>query len=518
MNPTSTRNIALLMVSRLISTAALTLAPSTFFPSEAVGQADATARAVVEARGKGASRPLPDAATRASLGVDFARPNGLIRALHGVNLGPLCYRGMVDLSRYHQELRLPLTRLHDVVWLNYDAVDISTIFRDFRNDPTDAANYQFEATDDYIAAIVKAGSPILYRLGESIEHTPRKYRVHPPSDPIKWAEICCAIIRHYNEGWASGFHHNIRYWEIWNEPENQPAMWTGTDEQFLQLYEVTAKAIKARWPDLKVGGPSFGYTGELSGEQLKPGAFLLAFLSRCRDRRLPLDFFSWHRYTKDPAELGRRAKALRQLLDAYGFAATESHLNEWNYLPKEDWHPITPAGQGQERERWETEMGGAKAAAFAAWALLALQDAPLDMANFYTAEVQAFGMFSRNGVPRKTYQAFRAFRGLLNTPNRVITPLCRSGQTAVCAGLNQDQNRAGVLLSQFEAPGPLTELVIAGLPWKGATACAWHMVDEHCDFDLVRHEMLPPDGRLRLPEMTGPSVVLLTLMPHESRP
>jgi hypothetical protein len=41
-------------------------------------------------------------------------------------------------------------------------------------------------------------------------------------------------------------------WEIWNEPENQPAMWTGTDDQYFQLYEVTAKAIKSRWPDLKV--------------------------------------------------------------------------------------------------------------------------------------------------------------------------------------------------------------------------------------------------------------------------
>ena len=64
----------------------------------------------------------------AKLTVDFSKTNGVIRPLHGVNLGPLCYRGMVDLSAYHRELALPLTRLHDVVWVNYDAVDISTIF------------------------------------------------------------------------------------------------------------------------------------------------------------------------------------------------------------------------------------------------------------------------------------------------------------------------------------------------------------------------------------------------------
>jgi xylan 1,4-beta-xylosidase len=82
------------------------------------------------------------------LTVDFSQTNGFIRPLHGVNLGPLCYRGMVDLSAYHRELGVPLTRLHDVVWVNSDAVDISTIFRDFRNDPAQPENYEFAATDD----------------------------------------------------------------------------------------------------------------------------------------------------------------------------------------------------------------------------------------------------------------------------------------------------------------------------------------------------------------------------------
>ena len=129
---------------------------------------------------------------------------------------------MVDLSAYHRELGVPLTRLHDVVWVNYDAVDISTIFRDFRNDPAMPESYEFAATDDYIAAVVKTGSSVLYRLGESIEHTPRKYRVHPPKDFGKWADICCAIIRHYNEGWVMCFTTD-QFWEVWDEPENQPA-------------------------------------------------------------------------------------------------------------------------------------------------------------------------------------------------------------------------------------------------------------------------------------------------------
>ncbi|MBI4578450.1 MAG: hypothetical protein HY718_02035 [Planctomycetes bacterium] len=47
-------------------------------------------------------------------------------------------------------------------------------------------------------------------------------------DFAKWAKICVNIIRHYNEGWADGFHYNIRYWEIWNEPNVGNSMRSGT--------------------------------------------------------------------------------------------------------------------------------------------------------------------------------------------------------------------------------------------------------------------------------------------------
>ncbi len=449
----------------------------------------------------------------AELTIDFSKTNGLIRPLHGVNLGPLCYRGLVDLSAYHRELHLPLTRLHDVVWVNADAVDISTIFRDFRNDPADPGSYDFAATDDYLAAVVQAGSPILYRLGESIEHTSRKYRVHPPADFSRWAEICCGLIRHYNEGWASGFRHQIRYWEIWNEPENRPAMWTGTDDQYFRLYEVTAKAIKARWPDLKVGGPSLGYTGELKEGQFKAGDFLLRFLRYCRDHQAPLDFFSWHRYAGNPADLVPRSRAIRNLLDEHGFTRTESHLNEWNYLPNEDWRPMMKEGQGLMRERWTAEMRGPKGAAFAAWALMSLQDAPVDMANYYTAEVQMFGMFNLSGVPQKTFYAFRAFHALLDTPRRVQTPPCVAGNIASCAGLHPQATHAAVLLSNFDTSGSPLQLRLRQLPWTTPTQFELFLVDARHDFQLARSGSLELDHPMKLPELQPASVVLLKLSP-----
>jgi hypothetical protein len=121
---------------------------------------------------------------------------GTIRPLHGVNNGPICFGGLVDLSSRFRELRIPVVRLHDCEWPNPAVVDIPTIFPDFRADPDDPASYHFERTDDYLQSILDVGADIVYRLGTSIEHTGRKYHVHPPSDIQKWADICVHIVRH----------------------------------------------------------------------------------------------------------------------------------------------------------------------------------------------------------------------------------------------------------------------------------------------------------------------------------
>jgi hypothetical protein len=107
----------------------------------------------------------------------------------------------------------------------------------------------FAATDDYISAIVKVGSPILYRLGESIEHTQRKYRVYPPKDFAKWADVCCSIIKHYNEEWAGGSRYDIRYWEIWNEPN-----WQFTPDFYAQLLMAASRAIHRADPQAQIVG------------------------------------------------------------------------------------------------------------------------------------------------------------------------------------------------------------------------------------------------------------------------
>ena len=258
--------------------------------------------------------------------------------------------------------------------------------------------------------------------------------------------ICLGIVRHYNDEWANGFRHNIRYWEIWNEPENRPAMWSGTDEDYFRMYAAAAIAIKAKFPEVHVGGPAVGFAGTLDDDRLAPSQFVRSFLDRCRNENLPLDFFSWHTYTNSPSELVQRASAIRRLLDESGFQHTENHLNEWNYLPDNDWSPML-GQQPQLRQAWFERIHGNEGAAFTAASLIGFQNAPLDAANYYSADIHGFGMFSEHGVPHRNYDAIRLFSQMMPTKERLAVSGKLPSAVAILAGTNPDRTQCRVLVS-----------------------------------------------------------------------
>lgn len=415
----------------------------------------------------------------ANVRVDFSTTIGAIRPLHGVNNGPITRGENADLSGYHATAGFPHTRLHDVHWPHPDVVDVSTIFPLFHADPDDPANYTFAKTDDYIAAIVRNKSQVIFRLGESIEPW-TTYHNHPPADFERWAKICVHIVRHYNDGWANGFRHGIVYWEVWNEPESA-FMWRGTRDQYFELYEVTARAIKAHDPQLRVGGPA---------ATDPEGAWVVPFLHYCRDRNVPLDFFSWHLYRGTPAAYAQGAAQVRRTLDEAGFTSAQSHLNEWRYWPTWEWlRPKDPKLYAGVRDKFAATVNQ-EGAGFVAVTLLGFQDVPLDVANYYTADTSAWGMFDAFGVPSPTYHAFRAFHELAQRPERVRSDGPSRHGVAVCAGLAPDKTSACVLIGQFHAAGEPVSVALGGLPWS-----------EQVDVELFRLDTAHDGGvaeRIRL--------------------
>ena len=432
-----------------------------------------------------------------TIAVDFAKPAGRIRAIHGVCNGPVAYGENPDLKPWFKEAGFPTARLHDCHWPSPDVVDVSTIFPLFHLDPDDPRNYTFAKTDAYIQGLVDCGTKIVYRLGQSIEHG-TAYHIQPPADMEKFARVCVNIVRHYNEGWADGFHHGIEYWEVWNEPEGK-GMWRGTQEEFFTLYETVAKAIEAHDPKLKVGGPA------LTSSAFQKNGWGRPFLARCRDRKLPLDFFSFHAYTVDHVALCREA---RKALDEFGFEKTETHLNEWRYAPTwEGLRPRTPEMFATVPE-WFRQGTNGRGGAFATSLLMRLQDERLDMANFYTVDTSRWSMFGTFGIRTPVYHAFRAFNELAKRPRRVACTVSaatsapadnalranvaavteanpggigatRASQPPVAvAGLAEDDRSAVVLVSTFDAAAGPRQITVTGLPWATTARVEALLVDD----------------------------------------
>jgi xylan 1,4-beta-xylosidase len=437
-----------------------------------------------------------------SVEIDFAAPAGDIRPLHGINKGPLHANGLIEVTEAHKRLKIPFTRLHDCHHPNPDVVDIHTIFPNPSADPSRPESYDFRATDEYLAAVRATGAQIIYRLGESIEHGTVKRFVHPPADPVHWAEICAGIVRHYNEGWADGHRYGIRYWEIWNEPENRPVMWTGSDARFLELYKVTALRLRKEFPTIKIGGVAFGYYGKFDGTRLEPSDFCLSFLNLCRRDSLPLDFFSWHCYTDQPGELVARARAVRSLLDSINFQKTESHLNEWNYLPDGKWDVVSRTAPPEVRQRAADRMTGAPGAAFLAASLIELQEAPVDIANFFHGECGLFGLFTETGAPQCNASAVEAFARMLETPRRVRSAGGLPGKLSVLAGMDAAKTKAAILVANLSGPEEI-EISLTGLPWAGESVVEVCTVDERHALERAGDSLV-----FRLPP---PAVALVTL-------
>ncbi len=453
------------------------------------------------------------------LTVDCSTITGTFRPLHGVNGGPLCAGETVDLTPLWKDAAIPSARLHDCEWPAPVVVDIHSVFPDFRDDARAAENYRFKPTDDYLAPILESGAKIVYRLGESIEHTRTKHFVHPPPDPRKWAEICLHIVKHYNDGWNEGYHHGIEYWEIWNEPENRPQMWTGTDDQFLDLYAVTAKTLKESYPDLKIGGPAVGGGFVRQGDDWTLSPFVVRFLDEVRQNNVPLDFFSWHTYTDRPLEYVDKAISLRKELDRRGFENAEIHLNEWNYLPDGDWASMLSQEDVKKRENWFRRLGGSEGAAFVASVLIELQDAPVDVANYFNGGINSFGLFNEYGAPKKTFYAFLAFRRLLDTPERIAVEGNRPNVRSLAAGRNSEKNAVSILIANLKDSEPSPTLTVDALPWTGPTLCEIFLLDETHDFEKVRSEEISADcSTITIDALPGksPSVVGIRLSPENN--
>ena len=383
--------------------------------------------------------------------VDASKTTGRLRSLLGVNGAPapgfhkpirFQFGGWnipeeTDATPGYREAGIDLIRTHDA----YGPGDVDARFPEAPNtlidgartdlsifpnpdaDPNDPASYRFEPTDRLIASIKGLGAEVIFRIGRS-----EGSNVDPPKDFDRYAEVVKHIVLHYNRGWANGYRYDIRYWEVWNEPDLGRLFWGGTPQEYFSLYGKIARAVKQADRRARVGGPAISRPND------NANPWLDEFLDYVRANRLPLDFYSWHWYatdSADPQDLVRIGRSVRTRLDQHGFRKTASMLNEWNYGLME---PIP---------------GDMHRASFVTSSLLYMQDAPIDVAALYRAD-NLFG--ARGTTPLKTGDALIALGRMKRTPYRLQAQGADENGFAVQAARSRDGKTLQVLISNYQVP------------------------------------------------------------------
>ena len=380
--------------------------------------------------------------------VEYDKVVGKFKIMHAVNNGPVKQPGSEQVRSNFDDFKsagIPYVRNHDASFTEEyggeHVVDVVAIFPDFDKDPFSPNSYDFTLTDEYIKSIIEANSKVFYRLGNKIEHWSKKYGVKVPTDYKKWAIVCEHVIKHYNEGWADGFYYGIEYWEIWNEADGiaidgTRPNWTGNNQDYFDFYNVAAGYLKDRFPNLKIGGPALTSAGSVE--------FMEGFLNalNASKKRVPLDFFSYHMYGKDPHVVVKDALFVRETLDRFGFAKTEMILDEWNYL-----------------DNWTDgfistiqTIIGTKGAAYQMAVMTEGQNSPLDMLMYYSAQPSCFnGLFDYYTFkPLKGYYAVLLYSELYKTINQVKA-FCADNDIYVLSAINSEKSHT--VITFYDAYG-----------------------------------------------------------------
>lgn len=275
--------------------------------------------------------------------IDTNNTQGEINHQINCNDGPLSLNGSKNFSSKLKELGVSTIRTHDY----YGPCDWHTIFPDWSKDENDPNSYSFSSTDEIISSIKANGFDVLFRIGTSWNSKENEYHNDPPgtirnengeithtadiNDFRKFATICKNIIRHYNNGWAYGYNYNIKKIEIWNEPSLYEHFWTGTPQQFYQMFNLVFNELKNYNSNLIIGGP--GLAGKSKKEYQED------LLNYFKNNNIDIDFFSWHTYgskiendtlIQSPEVVKERIEEINDDLESYGFKNLQTFCTEWN--------------------------------------------------------------------------------------------------------------------------------------------------------------------------------------------
>lgn len=159
--------------------------------------------------------------------------------------------------------------------------------------------YDFSRLDSAINSIIATGAqPLL-----SLSYTPDSKE---PSDWNQWNNLVKATAHRYSvEKNISGI-----YYEVWNEPDLFGGWHYAKSPNYSTLYINSARAVAdgAKGTIYKVGGPAT--TGYYNN-------WVKSLFATASNNKIPLDFISWHKYSKNIDDYLKDFDDLNKILSDY---------------------------------------------------------------------------------------------------------------------------------------------------------------------------------------------------------
>lgn len=362
-----------------------------------------------------------------------------------------------------------------------------------------------------------------------------KCNVTPPADEEEWVKLVRVTLRHLKERYGE---EEVALWpvEIWNEP-NLTTFWEGADlEKYLRLYEITSAAVRAELPKNKIGGPAVcGGNGIHDWER--------AFLSFCREKKLPLDFLTRHLYMAQtpehrgeymyhkmctPAQSLSELKESREVIDSFPeYRGMPMVVTEFNtsYNPR---CPIHDTVLNASIIAGMLSVLGDEAEAYSYWTFGdVFEESGIPYRPFHGG----FGLMAAGNIPKPTLWTFHFFREMAGEC------VYRDDQTLILRGKdgaydcllwNTEKGKTEVCLS-LPAEGEMTAVTQRVDDQHGNPLKVWHDLGEPATLSKTQEELLrraavpqvetevlnAQEGRVELrAQMDGPAVLFVQLRPR----
>lgn len=254
--------------------------------------------------------------------------------------------------------------------------------------------YDFSELDRIVDAIIEAGVQPLMSLSYAPPAMNPESVYTRPNDLDVWGDLVYETVRYYNI--ERGL--NIQYWEVWNEP-NLLAFWEATIQDYLDLYDVTARAVKRADASAFVGGPatSSGAVGLPIMYRFTEESWVTGLINYIQKNDLPLDFVSWHRYDTSAQVFTDDIAVHERWLDGLN-PKPQMLLTEWNYT----------GGKS-------SVMDTGQSVAYLAQMLSIFVESNLEQVFYFEpidggdSWISSWGLIRADGTPKPSFYAFTLF-------------------------------------------------------------------------------------------------------------